>query len=93
MPVCFVKIAAVACLLVHACYAITVAVARLPCCLLVRGSLPMPPRPASLLYGGASDSEGLDFKTTSSEDEASFTATRPAMEDTALRRYGAALDR
>ena len=53
----------------------------------------MPPQPAPLLSGGTSESEELDFEPTSSEDEASFTATRPTMEDTALRRYGAVLDR
>ena len=53
----------------------------------------MPPRPVPLLSGGASDSEEPDFKPPSSENEASSTATQPTMEDTALRRYGAALDR
>ena len=87
------KIAAFAWLLAEVCYAVIVAVARLAHCLLVRRSLLIPPRPAPLLSGGVSESEELDFEPTSSEDEASFTATRPAMEDTALRRYGAVLDR
>ena len=69
----FVKIAAVAWLLVEVCYAIILAAARLPRCLLVRGSQLMPPRPAPLLSGGAPDSEEFDFKPTSSEDEASFS--------------------
>ena len=90
---CFVTIAALAWLLAEVCYAMIVAVARLPHCLLVRGPLVIPPRPAPLLSGGASESEELDFELTSSEDEASFTATRPTMEDTALRRCGAVLDR
>ena len=90
---CFVKIAAFVWLLAEVCYAMIVAVARLPHCLLVIGPLLIPPRPAPLLSDGTSDSEEPDFEPTSSENEASFTATRPAMEDTALRRYGAALDR
>ena len=90
---CFVKIAAFAWLLAVVCYAMIVAVARLPPCLLTRGSPLIPPRPAPFLSGGTSDSEELDFEPTRSEDEASFTATRPTMEDSALRRYGAVLDR
>ena len=93
MLCCFVKIAAFAWLLAEVCYAMIVAVARLPHCLLVGGSLLIPPPPAPLLSGGTSDSEELDFEPTSSEDEASFAATRPAIGDTALRRYGAVLDR
>ena len=85
----FVKIAAVAWLLVEVCYAMTVAVARHLRFLLVRGPLLKPPRPAPLQSGEASDYEEPDFEPTSSEDEASFTVTRPAMEDNALRRFGA----
>ena len=75
------------------CYAMIVAVARLPRRLLVRGSMLMPQRPAPLLSDGASDSEELEFEPTSSEDEANFIVTRPNMEDATLQRYGAVLDR
>ena len=43
MPFCFVTIAALAWLLAEVCYAIIVAVARLPHCLLARGPLLVPP--------------------------------------------------
>ena len=90
---CFVKIAAVAWLLVDVYYAMILTIARLPHCLLARGLLLMPPRTAPRLSGGASDSEEFEFEPTSSEDEANFIVTRPNMEDATLQRSGAALDR
>ena len=56
-----------------------------------RYSLPL--RPAPHLSGGKSDSEERDFEPTSSEVKASFTATRPTMEDASLRHCGAVLGR
>ena len=91
------RIAALAWLFAEACYATIVAVARTPHCLparlLARGPPPIPPRPAPLLYGGTTEPEVSDFGPTSSKAEARSTATRPIMEDTALRRYGAVLAR